>query len=153
MYLEASVTVERSPVDVFGFLRDKDKYPQEEGSPVLVLEQKTPGPAGVGTRYREVVQMLPFYRGVILSEITRFEPGAFLEEDFRGAGMEGHLAYEFRPEGEGTRLIQRETLHYRGLLRLLEPVIKPMLYRRVRERLEEIKRVLEGGWVVDQPAA
>jgi hypothetical protein len=153
MYLEASVTVERSRVDVFGFLRDKDKYPQEEGSPVLVLEQKTPGPAGVGTRYREVVQMLPFYRGVILSEITRFEPGAFLEEDFRGAGMEGHLAYEFRPEGEGTRLIQRETLHYRGLLRLLEPVIKPMLYRRVRERLEEIKRVLEGGWVVDQPAA
>jgi hypothetical protein len=152
VYFEASVTVQRSPADVFGFLRDKDKYPQEEGSPVLVLEKTTPGPAAVGTRYREVVQMLPFYRGEILSEITRFEPGAFLEEDFRGAGMEGHLAYEFRPEGEGTRLIQRETLHYRGPLRVMEPVIRRMLYRRLKERLEEIKRVMEGGWVVAPPS-
>lgn len=151
MYFEASITIERSPADVFGFLRDKDKYPQEEGSPVLVLEQTTPGPAGVGTRYREVVQMLPFYQGVIRSEITRFEPGAHLAEDFCGAGMEGHLAYEFRPEGQGTRLIQRESVRCRGLLRVMEPVMKAMLYRRVNERLEEIKRILEEGWVVAQP--
>ena len=148
MYFEVSVSIDRSPADVFGFLQDKDKYPQEEGSPVLVLEQTTPGPVGVGTRYREVVQMLPFYRGEITSEITRFEPGAFLEEDFSGAGMVGHLAYEFRPEGEGTILIQRETVRYRGLLGALEPVIRPVLGRQLKARLEEIKRVLESGWAV-----
>ncbi len=62
-----------------------------------------PGPPCVGTCYREVVQMLPFYRGEMLSEITRFEPNEYLEEDFRGAGMYGHLAYQFLPEKEGTK--------------------------------------------------
>jgi hypothetical protein len=97
MYFDLSITIHRSPQDVFLFLRDKDKYPQEPGSPVLVLEQTTPGPAGLGTRYHEVVQMLPFIRGEILSVITRFEPGHRLEEDFEGAGMIGHLAYTFAP--------------------------------------------------------
>jgi hypothetical protein len=68
MYFDLSITIHRSREDVFGFLRDKDKYPQEPGSPVLVLEQTTPGPAGVGTRYREVVQMFPFVRGEMVSD-------------------------------------------------------------------------------------
>lgn len=148
MQFELSVTIDRPSTDVFCFLRDKDQYPQEKGSPVLVLEQTTPGPAGVGTRYREVVQMLPGYRGEILSEITRFEPGVALAETFSGAGMSGELLYEFRPEGAGTLLVQIETLRYRGALRLMEPIIRPVLRRRLQSRLGEIKRVLEGGWVV-----
>jgi len=149
MYFELSITIDRSPSDVFAFLRDKDKYPQEDGSPVLILDKITPGPPGVGARYREVVQMLPFVQGEILSEITRFEPGEFLEEDFQGAGMEGHLAYQFLAEGSGTKLIQRETLFCRGLLKVLEPMIRLALSRRLRERLEDIKTILESGWVVN----
>jgi hypothetical protein len=148
MYFELSVTIERPPSDVFAFLRDKDLYPQEPGSPVLVLDKMTEGPPAVGTRYREVVQMLPLVRGEILSEITRYEPDRRLEERFRGAGMEGHLAYEFAPCGAGTELIQRETLQPLGLLRLAGPLIERMLYRRLRERLESIKAILESGWEV-----
>jgi len=143
VYFDLSISINRPTADVFAFLRDIDKHPQEEGSPVLILEQTTPGPAGVGTRYREVVQMLPFYRGEILSEITRFEPNEYLEEDFRGAGMHGHLAYQFLSDREGTKLVQRETLHYHGLLRFCEPMIRPILGRRLRERLEDIKVQLE----------
>jgi len=93
--------------------------------------------------------MLPFIRGEILSEITRFEPGEFLEEDFQGAGMEGHLAYQFLSESSGTKLIQRETICYRGLLKIFEPVIRLALSRRLRERLEGIKMDLESDWVVN----
>jgi len=148
MYFDLSITIDRPPGDVFAFLRDKDKFPQKPGSPVLALQQTTPGPPGVGTRYREVVQMLPFYRGVILSVITRFEPGAHLEEDFAGAGMKGHLAYTFLPEDGGTRLIQQETLEPQGLLRLFAPWIERSLSRQLHHRLEGIKQVLEAGWVV-----
>ncbi len=149
MYFELSITINRSPSDVFAFLRDKDTYPQEEGSPVLILEKITPGPPGVGARYREVVQMLPFIRGEILSELTRFEPGKFLAEDFHGAGMEGHLAYQFLAEGDGTKLIQRETIRWRGLLKVFEPLIRLVLSRHLKERLEDIKMDLESGWVVN----
>lgn len=146
MTFKLSISINRPPADVFGFLRDKDKYPQEEGSPVLLLEKTTPGPPRVGTHYREIVRMLPFYRGEILSEITRFEPNEYLEEDFKGAGMVGHLAYQFLPDGDGTTLIQREVLHCRGLLKLCEPLVKFFLGRRLRERLEDIKAVLESGF-------
>ena len=148
MYFELSISIDKPPADVFAFLRDKDKYPQEGGSPVLLLEKTTPGQPGVGTCYREVVQMLPFYKGEIFSEITRFEPSEHLEEDFRGAGMSGHLAYQFQPEGSGTKLIQRETLHSHGILRLCEPIIKRMLRRRLRERLADIKAILESGFTM-----
>ena len=143
MYFELSITIKRSPSEVFGFLRDKDKYTHKDDSPVLLIEKITPDPPGIGTHYREVVQMLPFFRGEILSEITRFEVSKFLEEDFEGAGMKGHLAYQFLPEGNGTRLIQRETIRYTGLLRIFGPIVKRILSRRLSERLEDIKEVLE----------
>jgi hypothetical protein len=59
VYFELSVAIARPPSDVFAFLRDKDLYPQQADSPVLALEKTTVGATGVGTRYREVVQMLP----------------------------------------------------------------------------------------------
>lgn len=145
MEFELSIFIKRPPADVYVFLRDKDTHPQEEGSPVLVLEKTTPGPVQVGTGYREVVQMLPFYRGEILSEITRIEPNEWLEENFRGAGMEGHLSYQFLAEDGGTRLIQRESLHCRGPLRLFQSAVRLALDGRLRERLNDIKAVLEGG--------
>jgi hypothetical protein len=148
MNFELSITINRSPSDVFAFFRDKDKYPQMEGSPVLILDKTTPGPPSVGTCYREVVQMLPFYQGEILSEITHFEPNKRLEEDFIGAGMHGHLAYQFLPNSDGTNLIQRETINYHGILKLFEPVIRVVLHRRLQERLKGIKAILESGYMV-----
>lgn len=143
MNFEVSITIYRPPAVVFAFLRDKDKFHQPEGSPVLALEQTTPGPAGVGTRYREVVQMLPFVRGEILSVITRFVPGEALEEDFEGAGFKGHLAYTFVPENDATRLIQRETMYALGWRKVFEPMIQRPFARRLRARLEAIRTVLE----------
>ena len=89
LYFELSIRIERPTADVFAFLRDKDLYPQEPGSPVLALEKTTAGPTAVGTRYREVVQMLPFVRGEILSEITCYEPPRRLQERFWGAANAG----------------------------------------------------------------
>ncbi len=144
MYFELSIAIHRPPSEVFAFLRDKDKYPQKKDSPVLVLAQTTPGVPGVGTHYREVVQMMPFVRGEILSMITRFEPNERLEEDFEGAGFKGHVAYQFLLEDDGTRLIQRETMFAQGLLKVLEPIIERRLSRQLRVRLEGIKTILEG---------
>jgi hypothetical protein len=79
VYFDLSVTIDRSPKDVFDFLAYKDRYPQKPGSPVLVLEKLTPGAPGVDTRYREVVRMMPLIRRDILSRVTRFEAPRFLE--------------------------------------------------------------------------
>ena len=143
IYFELSININRPPHDVFVFLRDKDKHIQGKNSPVLILEKTTEGPAGVGTRYREVVQMLPFYKGEILSQITRFEPPEFLEEDFAGAGMSGHLSYRFVADGEGTTLIQRQSLYFACPLKPFQPLIKAALSPRLTKRLAAIKVYLE----------
>lgn len=145
MYFELSISIKRPPADGFALLRDKDQAAHEEGSPVLLLEKTTPGPPGLGTHYRELVQMLPFLTGEILSEITRFEPNRHPEEKFRGAGMHGHLAYQLLPVTNGTQLIQRELIHYRRVLKYCEPILQVFFSRRLRERLENIKAVLESG--------
>ena len=148
MYFELSIKINRPPADVFAFLRDKDLYPREENSPVLLLEKTTPGPAGVDTCYLEIVRVFRYFRLDIVSRITSFDPPRLLAEDFSGGGMHGHLSYQFLPAGEMTLLMQREMLEYRGLLKLLEPLIRRMLGKRLRERLESIKTDLESGFAI-----
>jgi hypothetical protein len=148
VHFDLQVTIDRSPSEVFAFLRDKDLHPQDADSPVLALDKTSPGPPGVGTRYREVVQMMPLVRATIFSEITRFEPPQYLEEDFWGGAMRGHLAYEFVARGSGTVLMQRETVEAAGLLRAIAPMLWRRLGPRLRERLEGIKQELEAGWPV-----
>ena len=143
MKFERSISIRCKPEEAFVFLRDKDQFQQEPGSPVLVLEKTTPGPVGLGTCYREVVQMFPLIKGEILSTVQRYEPSRFLEESFRGTGMDGYLAYEFNPVEEGTHLIQLETIQFHGLFGLLSPLMGRMLLKAVEARLEGIKVILE----------
>ncbi len=143
MKFERSISINCKPEKVFSFLRDKDQFQQEPDSPVLLLEKTTPGPVGVGTSYREVVQMFPLIKGEILSTVQRYEPPRYLEESFRGTGMDGNLAYEFIPVEEGTHLIQRETIQFHGLFGLFSSLMGRMLLKAVEARLEGIKKVLE----------
>jgi len=108
-----------------------------------MLEKTTPGPVGVSTCYREVVQMNPLVKGEIRSTIQRYEPSRFLEESFEGTGMHGYLAYEFIPVEEGTHLIQRETIQFHGLFWFFSPIMGKMLLKAVEARLEKIKSFLE----------
>ena len=140
MKFELSIWIDRLPEEAFVFLRDKHLYPQPSDSPVSRLDKVTPGPVGVGTRFVEVVRGL---RGEIHSEITCFEPASRLEEDFWGAGMTGHLAYRFLPEGGGMCLIQRESIRWHGITRLVAPILRWMLDRKLRARLAAIKADLE----------
>jgi len=135
---EASVRIARPAAEVFAYLRDKHRVVQDPGSPVLLLEKLTPGDVGVGTRFREVVRMLPGVRGEIRSTVTRCERDRALEEDFAGAGLRGHLTYGFRAEGDGTRLVQRQTLELAWWLWPLRPLVRCAFARRLRERLDDI---------------
>jgi hypothetical protein len=144
MNFELAIKINCPREEVFIFLRDKDQHIQKENSPVLVLEKITDAPVAVGTRYREVVQMLPFYRSEILSVLTRYEPYEYLEEEFSGAEMKGYLAYQFIDQGKFTKLIQRESIFFTFPLNLINPIIKKVLHRKLTERLEEIKTELEG---------
>jgi uncharacterized protein YndB with AHSA1/START domain len=143
MEFEFTAVIHCPPTDVFALFRDVDQYNEHEGSPVPVLDKITDGPVGVGTRYREVVRMMPGVTMTVLSEVTGYEPERYLASEWHSNVMEGHLAYVFEPVDGGTRVVQKMTLEPKGVLRVFSPLIKAMFSRAVGRRLEEIKALLE----------
>ncbi len=142
----SSVNIRRRPEAVFHLLANVHRVQQDESSPVLALEMTTPGPPGLGSRYREVVRMLPFYNGEILSEITAFEPPLLLEMVWTGPAMTGRDRYELTGIQDGTKLVHQKWTSCRGLLRIMEPLMRKALLPRLESRLGEIKRELEEGF-------
>ncbi len=139
----SSIRIRRSPETVFHFLSNLHNLQQAGGSPVLSIEKLTPAPPGQGFRYREVVQMFPFYKGEFITEITVFEPPRVLELAWTGPGMIGRDRYELTPVDDGTDLAHHKWLSSPGVLRIMEPFMRKPLFPRLQARLEEIKRGLE----------
>lgn len=139
------IQISKPPIEVFQFLCSKDTYEQQNDSPVLSLEKTTTGPLAVGTRYREVVQMAPFVKSQMLSEITRYEPYSVLEEQWAGGGMKGILTYLCHQVGPGTELVQHVSIETHWLLTPFSAIISRTYSKAAQYRLEVIKMILETG--------
>ena len=81
MEFRRMVSIARPVADVFAFMKDFENHPQEKDSKVLLVEKISDTSVGVGTRYREKVQMLPMLPMNFLSEITQFKPEEVIAYD------------------------------------------------------------------------
>lgn len=155
MEFELSAFIQRPVGEVFGFLRDIERYAGLPGSVVPVYDKLTPGPTGVGTRYREVIRLTPWHSMENESELTEFEPPARLASRFwfRNGRLHGALLYTLTPHNGGTHLTQRQTLAPRGWLRPLRPLIRFTFARQLRRRLDTIKFLLDHSAVAAPGAA
>lgn len=145
---ELSAVINRPVEEVFAFFRDVDQHAGQKGTIVPVYDKITSGPVGVGTRYHEVVRILPFVTGEILTDVVGFEPGRQLAYRFVALGMDGDLTYLFEAVPEGTRLTQRQSLRPAGWQTLFSPMIRVMFSRMIRRRMAGIKALLEAGALV-----
>jgi hypothetical protein len=140
----SSIDIRRPPEVVFDLLANIQDVQQSDDSLVLVLDLITEGPPRLGSKYREVVQMMPLIKGEIISEITAFDPPRVLEMAWRGPGMTGIDRYELASIEDGITLNHKKCVSYPGVLRILEPFMRIPLVPRLEERLVDIKRLLEG---------
>lgn len=143
MEFELSTIIHRPLREVFAFFRDIDQHAGQKGTIVPVYDKITPGPVGVGTRYREVVQVMPLITGEILTEVVGYQPDQQLAYRFIALGMAGELTYGFEATEEGTRVVQRQSLWPSGWMRLFSPMIGAMFSRMIAKRLAGIKGFLE----------
>ncbi len=144
MEFEFKTTINRPLEDVFAFFRDVDQYGGWKGSIVPVFDKTTPGPVRIGTRYYEVVQILPFVTGKVFTEVIGFETNKRLAYKFVALGMEGALIYLFQTtHPEITEVVQKQRLLPRGMLRLFEPIIGALFSWMAKRRLSGIKSLLE----------
>jgi hypothetical protein len=143
MDYDLSIAIRRPPEAVYAMLTEIQDFIHGPGSPVPEMEKIPPGPTTVGTRWREVVRLLPFLTMTMWSEVTGVAPGRRLSEAFHGPLMSGQLNYEIDPTPDGSVLRQRETLEPHGPLRLVAGLMGRMLRPRLAARLVAIRDLLE----------
>lgn len=137
-----NIRIERTAGEVFSYLSDLEHIPEWNWA-ISETKKTTPGPASVGSRYRQT-RSVP-QPTIETLEIRRLDPGERIE--IRGvlAQMPARLTYVLNEDGEGTELINTVNLEPAGLLRLAAPVISRRIEQAVASNLIDLKTRLEAG--------
>jgi uncharacterized protein YndB with AHSA1/START domain len=140
-YIEGEIVIKQPVETVFDFVADERNEPRFNPQ-MLRVEQTTPGPIGLGTRFRagfsgrgRTVEMV--------IEFTAFDRPRRLASSTRMSAMDVHGTLTFEPVPEGTRMRWSWELAPRGLLKLLTPVVARMGRRQEEAIWAGLKRVLE----------
>jgi uncharacterized protein YndB with AHSA1/START domain len=135
---EFQTTVARSPHEVFDFLVDFRNEPQWEPS-CRKAEKTSDGPIGKGTTFSASMKGM----GRVESEIVEFErPARFASRD-RARGMDGDSEFRFEAKNGGTQVSGKLQMQPHGLMRLLEPLLRPKMKRMLGEMPENLRRGIE----------
>jgi uncharacterized protein YndB with AHSA1/START domain len=143
MLVTESVTIRRSPADVYAFVADYDNDPRWRDG-VTEMTATPNGSVRDGTKVREVLR----FGGrahVTETTISDVVPGRSFV--FQGAGTGGAVwgRRTVEPTAEGARLTTELRVTSRGALRVLEPLLAPMFRRATRRDLATLRGTLEAG--------
>ena len=135
-----TVAIERPPAEVFAYVTDPAKLPTWQDVEEVV--QLTPGPVGVGTRFREVHKVLGVRREQI-TEVVAFEPGARFEIQVVEGPPPVDGRWDFAPAPAGTWLTFVPTARLPGPLAVAAPVVELMTALVMSRFHRRLKRGLE----------
>jgi uncharacterized protein YndB with AHSA1/START domain len=142
MRFENTVTIGRSPADVFAYLADFENVPTWNYA-IVETRKLSEDPVGVGTKYRQVRQLpRPIEESF---EITEFEPNARLSVEGTFGPFPGRFSYLLEPVAQGTRVTNVVELQPSGVLKLVGGLATARLRSAVGANLDKLKEILEKG--------
>jgi uncharacterized protein YndB with AHSA1/START domain len=134
------VEIDRSVEHVFSYVSDLENIPDWNYA-IGKTKKVTPGPAGVGTIYRqrreipspseeqlEIVEVSPNEKLVIEGELGPFR---------------ARMVYEFAPRGHSTHLRNDVELTAMGASKLVAPLVGGQIRKAVAKNLKELRARLE----------
>jgi carbon monoxide dehydrogenase subunit G len=134
-----SVTLPRTPDEVFPWLLEADRVPQWASG---VERYEVSGPLGPGAHVRQRLEVSGTGVDVDM-EVVRYDPPWEAETRFSTNGIDVVNVYTLAAEGAGTRLSQSLDAKARGLTaRLLLPAVQPRLERKLAEDLDRLAALL-----------
>jgi carbon monoxide dehydrogenase subunit G len=136
-----TITVERSPHDVFEFVSDLENVPRWNYA-IVETRKTSDGPVRVGTTYRQV-RSLPS-RSEETLQVTELEPDRRFAVQGGLGPFEGTLTYEFEEVSGNTRLTNKADLRTCGIMKLAAPIVSGRVREAVAANLDTLKRLLEG---------
>jgi uncharacterized protein YndB with AHSA1/START domain len=138
--IENTQNIARSPEDVFDYLSDQGN--EVHWNPdCLSMERLTPGPVGVGTRFRAKWKQGP----VVYTEVKAYDrPTRWTYEN--GGPISCVLTVTLEPIANGaTRLTSVGDWTAHGWMRLMFPIFIRMMRSAETQVMANAKKALEGG--------
>jgi uncharacterized protein YndB with AHSA1/START domain len=133
-----SAVIERPPAEVFEVAADPYEQLKWDPGTLKSVEKLTPGPLGRSSRYRGEFKGF----GTVEYEFDEFEPGRrFTHYTEMKIANVRHI-FEFEAVPEGNRLTQSIVAEPKGMGKLMAPIIKVMMKRRLRTINSELRQYL-----------
>ena len=140
MHFANSVTIRRSPSEVFACLVDPANIPKWNYA-IDSARQVSPGPVGIGTRIQQKRSVpRPATEELVITELVP-DRRMVLEGDI--GPLSGTLIYQIERVPEGTRLTNTADLSGRGPLRVLAPLAANRVRDAVAANLGKLRDLLE----------
>jgi uncharacterized protein YndB with AHSA1/START domain len=135
-----TITIERRPDEVFGFLAQFENVPLWNYA-ISETRKIDGGAVGVGSRYRQT-RTLPSQREETF-EVTEFEPGRRLAIRGDLGPFRSEVTYVLDPTDTGTTITNTMNLQPTGAARLIAPLAASRVKQAVAANLATLKQILE----------
>ena len=107
--------------------------------------QTSEGPLGVGSTFRVTAKFLPMMKPRFSGRVTDYDPpNKMAMETSEGAPFTATGSYSFEAIEGGTRMTVDATLEMKGLLKLIEPLMRTSVRKTGEADNRKLKEVLEG---------
>jgi hypothetical protein len=139
--IEGEVVIDRPAEEVFDFVADARNEPRYNPR-MLRAEKLTPGPIGLGTRFRDEVKSMGRPAEIAI-EIVGYERPRRLTDSIHLSTMDIRGGLTFDPVPAGTRMRWSWELLPRAVFRLLAPLVARVGRRQEQRIWAGLKRVME----------
>jgi hypothetical protein len=139
--IEGEIVINRPLEEVFDFVADERNEPRYNPR-MLRAEKISPGPIGVGTRFRAETKTMRGSAEMVI-EVTTYERLRRLGSSTQLSSMEIHGTLAFEPFPEGTRMHWEWDVEPRGLFKPFSSIVAWMGRRQERRIWANLKRYLE----------
>jgi uncharacterized protein YndB with AHSA1/START domain len=136
---KSAVTIARPPEAIFPYLVEPALQAKWSDVPMRLL---TDGPLGPGSQLEVTFGMGPLKARVVLL-ISAVEPGRRMTWQTSEGKIEWEGEYLLVPSGESTELRQDGRLTFKGMWRLIEPLVGGEIKKGEVKELEKLKAVVE----------
>jgi len=141
--LDLGTLIDKPVKDVFAFVANLNNM-SKWNSAVVSLQQITPGPIGVGTKFKSVGEMMGRrIEGEV--QVTAYEPDTKTGFQMQAGPVQVNVTIAFKPVGTGTKVSLNAQGNPGGLFKLAEPVMQGRVKSLMEENLARLKSVLEKG--------
>ena len=141
--LDLSTLIDRPVKDVFAFVTNPENM-SKWNSAVVSMQQITPGAVGMGTKFKNVGEMMG-RRIEGEMQVVAFEPDSKYGFQMNAGPMQVNANLLFKTVGTGTKLSLNAQGNPAGVFKLAEGVMQGRVKAMMEENLVRLKAVMEKG--------